>query len=226
MTSSHSIARQSRRVLWRDLLAPKEPFNSWSHLAAAAITVVLSPWLLWIAATPSRIAAMSTLLVGMLGTFTCSALTHALHAQQDEARLERWDRTFIYVLIAGTYTPLCLVVLSPGWSLSIIVAIWTQAALGVGLCWSRWALPRWLSTGLYVVMGWTLLLCIGHIWRVLLPYQRALLLLGGLSYTVGALIYVLRRPDPWSQRFGYHGIWHLLVVLGAGSFVALLVSVL
>lgn len=225
MSLTRIPARDTERPggLLRDLAAPKEPFNSWSHLAAALATALLAPWLLASMAT-GRILGMATLFCGMIGTFLCSALTHAAHDVADEKRLERWDRSFIYVLIAGTYTPLCQATLSPGWAAAIIAAIWIQAGLGVALVWSRLVLPRWVSTGLYVLMGWTVLACIGKLWAVLTALQFGLLLGGGLSYTVGAVIFALRRPDPWPGRFGYHGIWHLLVVVGAGAFLALVIS--
>jgi hemolysin III len=222
ITTPGTVRRAGRGVL-SDLAAPKEPFNSWSHLAAALVTLLMTPWLLT-AVAPGRVLGMLTLVSGMVGTFLCSALTHAARDGGAEARLERWDRSFIYVLIAGTYTALSQAALPPAWAAAIIVAIWILAALGVALVWSKLEVPRWLSTGLYVLMGWTVLICIGKLWSALTATQLVLLLAGGLSYTIGAVIYVLRRPDPWPSRFGYHGIWHLMVVAGAGAFVALVVS--
>jgi hemolysin III len=130
--------------------------------------------------------------------------------------LRRIDHSMIFVLIAGTYTPVCLIPLRGVWGWSLFGIVWSLAIAGIfqALFWIH--APRWFSTLLYLIMGWIVIVAfyplvqsisfIGIVWFVL----------GGLWYTGGALIYALKRPNPVPGIFGFHEIWHLFVM--AGSF--------
>jgi hemolysin III len=130
--------------------------------------------------------------------------------------LRRIDHTMIFVLIAGTYTPICLLPLRGGWGWSLFGIIWGMAIAGMiqALFWIH--APRWFSTSLYLLMGWLVIIAFyplvqsvplgGIIWFVI----------GGLCYSGGALIYALKKPNPFPGIFGFHEIWHLFVM--AGSF--------
>lgn len=126
----------------------------------------------------------------------------------------RFDNSAIFLLIAGTYTPVCLL-LGSGVGRDLLVIGWTGAALGIVLtvAWPR--APKRLMAGIYVLLGWVFVPAAAGL-RAAMGLQGLLLLgAGGLAYTAGAIVYALRRPDPFPRVFGYHEIFHLLVIAGA-----------
>lgn len=156
-------------------------------------------------------------LVLMLAT---SALHHVAH--REDGVFRRLDMTAIYLLIAGTYTPVCLLALPPAWGRPILLVVWSLAALGIGLRWLRPVTPRWVTAGLYLGLGWMSLAGAVPIAQAWAPQAIALLVGGGVVYTVGAIVYALRRPDPWPRHVGYHGLWHVFVLVGALLHFALI----
>jgi hemolysin III len=127
------------------------------------------------------------------------------------------DHANIFVLIAGTYTPLCVTLLG-GWvRVAILVTIWALALTGIGLAVINERLPRWVNASLYVGMGWVALLVLPALWAAM-RWGVALLVLGGALYTVGAVIYARKRPDPFPLTFGYHEVFHLFVIAGSVAF--------
>ena len=178
-----------------------------------------APWRAWsfVAFTLSSIAL-----------FTASTLLHAVRAgPRLEERLRRADHAAIFVLIAGSYTPITLVSLrgagSP-WSWPLFLVVWTLALAGVAfkLVWFR--APRWLSTALYLLLGWMAILVLRPIAQALAPGGLALLVTGGVLYSVGAVVYALKRPDPAPGAVGYHGLWHLFVLAGWGAHFAMMAA--
>jgi hemolysin III len=132
--------------------------------------------------------------------------------------LRALDHANIYLLIAGTFTPLCVNVLEGSFRNTMLVVIWSVALLGVALSVFTEHLPRFVTAGLYIGMGWIGVVVVPAFAR-LMPWPAvAVLLLGGLLYTVGALVYALRRPDPYPQVFGFHEIFHLFVIGGSAAF--------
>ena len=131
------------------------------------------------------------------------------------ALLKRFDHAAIFVLIAGTGTPICWLALDPSVGSKLLAAIWITAAVGIlqSVFWVR--APKWISIGLYVACGWLVGPYIPEIGAALGPASVWLLIAGGLLYTVGALIYAMKRPNPFPKIFGYHEIFHLLVILAA-----------
>jgi len=129
--------------------------------------------------------------------------------------MKRLDHAMIFVLIAGTYTPLCLLVLNTAWWISMLSVVWGLAGAGIimKLLWP--GAPRWLSVSLYAAVGWLALVASTELaaWFTVVPL--ALLLLGGLLYTLGGVVYAVRKPDPWPRAFGYHEVFHLLVIAGS-----------
>ncbi|MEX2245964.1 MAG: hemolysin III family protein [Dehalococcoidia bacterium] len=128
--------------------------------------------------------------------------------------LGRADHSMIFVLIAGTYTPFCLKVIGDAWGISILSVVWALAGAGVVLkvVWPQ--APRWLSVGLYLAVGWVAVVSAKPVVEEMSAWALALLLLGGAMYSIGALVYGARRPDPYPRVFGYHEVFHLLVVGG------------
>jgi hemolysin III len=138
--------------------------------------------------------------------------------------MRRLDHAAIFVLIAGTYTPICLLVPSRS-GLLLLAGVWAGALAGV-LFSIRWPLaPKWLTASLYVALGWAVVPVLPKLAGALGPVGIGLIAGGGVIYSVGALIYALRRPDPFPAVFGYHEVFHLLVIVAAAFHYAAVASV-
>ena len=129
--------------------------------------------------------------------------------------LKRLDHSMIFVLIGGTYTPFCLLVLNDAWGLSMLSVIWGVAAAGILLKLIWPGAPRWFGVILYAGAGWMAVVAGAPLsdWFDFTPLL--LLVLGGVLYTIGGVTYALRRPDPFPRVFGYHEVFHLLVIAGS-----------
>ena len=129
--------------------------------------------------------------------------------------LKRLDHSTIFLLIAGSYTPFCLAVLNTAWGISLLAVVWSLAGAGVllKLVWPGG--PRWLSVGLYLGVGWLAAVAATELleWFTLVPL--ALLVLGGVMYSLGGVVYAARRPNPFPRVFGYHEVFHAFVVAGS-----------
>lgn len=160
----------------------------------------------------------------LTGLFATSAAYHRM-AQSLRARewMRRADHAMIFVLIAGTYTPVCLLVLEGPWRVVALSAVWAVALLGVGLKLFRLEAMR-LGNSLYLVMGWAVLALVPRL-ASRLPVL-ALLAAGGLLYTAGTVVLSRRRPDPVPEVFGYHEVWHCLVVAAAACHYAMILLLL
>ena len=127
------------------------------------------------------------------------------------------DHMMIYLVIAGSYTPICAIALEGEWRLGMLLGVWILAVAGIlkKVFWLN--APRWFSTGLYLLMGWLCVIIFPQIWDVVPKVFSYWIIIGGLFYTIGAIIYALQKPNPAPSWFGYHGIWHLFVMGGAFS---------
>jgi hemolysin III len=121
----------------------------------------------------------------------------------------------IFVLIAGTYTPFCLLALDSGWRVGLLCVVWGLALCGIVFKLLWMSAPRWLSVALYLGMGWVAVIVAPALFQAVPPGGMALVLGGGLVYSVGAIVYGLRRPNPWPRALGFHELWHLFVVVGS-----------
>ena len=180
-----------------------------SALTLAPILIVLTPGV-----APRFIMAIYAL--GIVGLFGVSALYHRTDwSPSGSAVVRRLDHAMIFLATAGTHTPIALLALpdGPGWVLFGIV--WGGAALGIAgrLLFSHAPYP--VIAAPYVLVGWSSMFVINHVWASLHLAAFILLLVGGLLYTVGAVVYALRRPDPWPASFGYHEVFHTLTVVAA-----------
>ena len=135
--------------------------------------------------------------------------------------LRRIDHMMIFVLIAGTYTPICLVSLHGTWGWTLLVAIWAFALFGLLLKIFWMGAPRWLSTLIYVVMGWLAVFAFVPLEKAVSWKGIGMLLAGGIAYTVGAIIYGLKKPNiAMLKNFGFHEIFHVFVLAGSGIHIA------
>ena len=195
----------------------KEPYCGLSHALGAVLALAGLIVLLAIAdGGPWQRAGFAVYGVSMTLLFTASALTHSLHCSaRTGSRLDQFDYVSIFLLIAGSYTPICLGPLRGPWGWTLLGLEWGLAAAGTLATLVLRERAAWLRLGLYVVMGWLALIAIVPLARQLPPAALAWLVAGGVVYTVGAVVFATDRPRLWPDRFGAHDLWHTLVLLGA-----------
>ena len=202
----------------------REPVNGLTHLAGAILSTVGFVVLLVIAlenGSARQVVAFSIFGASLVAMYCASAFYHSLKlSERGVAHLRRIDHMMIYILIAGTYTPVCLVLLRGRLGLGLLIAVWSLAAAGAlqTIAWMH--APEWLSTALYIGMGWIALLVIRPLIAAAPLGFFYWILAGGIIYTIGAVIHAVDWPrvrDGAARRvFGSHEIWHLCVM--AGSF--------
>ncbi|MFA5013217.1 MAG: hemolysin III family protein [Candidatus Paceibacterota bacterium] len=198
----------------------KDPVSGLSHLAGAILSVFGTVLLVLSAmdkGLPFNIFAFLVFGTSMVFLYTSSAIYHLFgHSPEDVDVFRKIDHAMIYILIAGTYTPICLIPLTGTVGFVSIVVIWILAAFGVSTVFFKkfWThVPRWAATGLYILMGW---LSAGLLYPLSKTVPVAfiwLIALGGLFYTVGAIIYAFKKPNLF-KGFGFHEIFHILTLLG------------
>jgi hemolysin III len=197
----------------------REPINGLTHLAGGLLASVGLGVLLATAASAGRVdqlVAFGVFGLSLIALYTASTLYHLLPLSPDGiARLRRVDHMMIFVLIAGTYTPFCLLALDSGWRAGLLILIWSLALCGILLKLLWMGASRWLSVALYLGMGWVALIAAPALFRSVPTGGMAWVLGGGLVYSAGALVYGLRRPNLLPGVFGYHEVWHLFVMAGS-----------
>ena len=156
--------------------------------------------------------------------FAASTIYHFLSdgfliSEKLDQFMEDLDHSAIYMFIAGSYTPFIVNVFHDPWQEILMTLIWLIAVLGIGYTLFKRRLPTWarhrfVSTALFVMMGWTLLIRINEAMEVLKAMEIFLLVAGGVAYTVGALVYATKWPNPIKNVFGFHEVWHVFVMLG------------
>jgi hemolysin III len=202
------------------LFPPREPFNAYSHYLGALIALAWLILLMFEASEDSTGRQISFFVYGVsvILMFLSSAIYHSLNVQTKVEELFRmFDHILIYVVIAGTYTPMCVILLKDGWQLGMVLGIWLFALGGIlkKIFWLN--APRWFSTLIYLLMGWVSVIILPMIWNIM-PHDFIYWIgIGGVFYTVGAVIYAIKKPDPYPKVFGFHEIWHLFVMGGAFS---------
>tara|TARA_R100000963_G_C4629481_1_gene94921 strand:- start:146 stop:811 length:666 start_codon:yes stop_codon:yes gene_type:complete len=199
---------------------PREPFNAWSHYLGALIAFI---WLFFLMSEASESPLghkVSFIIYGITVVlmFLSSAIYHTLNVSFKVEEIFRMvDHYLIYIVIAGTYTPMCAIVLEGAWQWGMMLGVWIFALGGI-LKKTFWmSAPRWFSTFIYLLMGWVSVIILPMVWD-LIPHAFVYwIAVGGLFYTVGAVIYGMKKPDPFPEVFGFHEIWHLFVMGGAFS---------
>lgn len=183
----------------------------------SVIGVILLMKQSWASGRPGSVLAFSIYGFGLVNMFLWSALHHGVDGSP---RTNHWLRQMDYfaisVMIAGTFTPFCVILLrnSMGWT--VLGVVWALAAATILIKAAYPEAPRWLLTSLYIGMGWLGLAIVSPIYRHN-PTGLGVVVLGGLFFTVGGVIYGSEKPNPFPGRFGFHEIWHLLVLAGAAS---------
>ena len=202
----------------------KDPVSGFTHLAWAFLSIA-GLVLLIIAAAYSdepgwNITSCSIFGASLILLYTCSANYHLFNVGEKATTiLRKLDHIMIYFLIAGTYTPICLGPLRGGWGWSIFGVVWGLAILGLFLTIFWIKAPRWLTTGIYLGMGWIVVIAIYPI-IVIFRDLNALgsllwLLAGGIFYTIGGILYGLKWPKLKNKYFSFHAIFHIFIMLGS-----------
>jgi hemolysin III len=188
-----------------------------SHQWAFFVSVVLGAVLVLEAPHGTAKLASAIYAFSVAGLFGASALYHRIDWRSLAARrwMRRLDHSMIFVLIAGTYTPFAAVVLHGTLATVILAVVWTGAVAGIVLKLLWIDAPKWLIALIYVALGWVAVAAFPDMLDQLGVAPTAMVAAGGLLYTVGAVVYALRRPDPAPEVFGYHEIFHALVIAAA-----------
>jgi len=205
---------------------PKPRYRGVSHVAAAILMPLLGLVLVVLAPTASvRIAAL-VYTAGVTAMYATSAAYHRGHwSESTRLRLRRLDHSMIMVAIAATYTPVAVAALDTRSARVLLAVVWSLATVGVGLQLLWLHAPRWLVAALYIGIGWTALAFLPTLWRELGVVSFSLLVLGGVVYSLGAAVYSTRRPDPVPAVFGFHEVFHALVIAAGLVFYAAIVRV-
>ncbi len=212
---------------------PYDGLRLWSaltHGTGAGLAVLGTVLLILRAAavgTVWHVVSFSVYGFTMIGLYTASTLYHSVRTSEwGRMALRKYDHVSIYFLIAGSYTPLCLVALRGAWGWSLFGVIWGLALAGLALsvCWIM--APRWLTAGIYLFMGWLALIAIYPLTRVLPAEGLFWLLAGGVLYTIGGVSYALKWPGRGNAHFGCHEIFHVFIVLGSLSHFLLMYRVI
>jgi len=208
----------------------REPISGLTHLAGTLLAIIGVVWLL-IPAIQSRnieqITAFSIYGASLVALYSASSAYHLLRLSEYGTRtLRRLDHTMIYILIAGSYTPLCLIALRGAWGLSLLGVVWGLALAGFILTLFYLNKPRWLTVGIYIIMGWLAVVAFVPLLQRMPPAGIFWMVLGGVIYSGGAIIYARKRPDFVPGVFGFHELWHLFVMAGSAAHFVLIFSVI
>ncbi len=199
------------------IAAVKPKLRGVSHEWAFFLSLGFGVALILFADTPKATLAVAIYAVSLSALFGTSALYHRVNWSRPQVRqwMRRLDHSMIFFLIAGTYTPFALLVLNGTLAMAILVVVWIGAIAGaiVEMIWIDH--PKWASALIYLSLGWVAVAAFPELWSSLGPAGTLLVAAGGLLYTAGAVVYALQRPNPSPAIFGYHEIFHLLVIAAA-----------
>jgi len=191
----------------------KPTWRGWIHTGVLPLAVAGGVVLVVLADGLTAKVAAAIFFSSSILLFGTSAIYHRFNWKPKAKKaLKRFDHANIFVLIAGSYTPITLLALPQEKGLLLIVAIWTTALLGIGFRVFWLGAPRWLYVIIYIVMGWAAVVYLPDFINVNLA-MMVLILVGGLMYTLGAVFYALKRPNPFPGHFGFHEIFHSFTVL-------------
>lgn len=202
-------------------LARRPVLRGMSHLVGCVVAIGAGLVMALHASGAIQLVAAIIFTAGLALALGTSALYHRVRWSERRSRLmQKLDHSMIFVLVASTYTPVVLLAMDGGWRTWSLVATWVVASAGVIMRLAVPNVPRAVMVSMYVGFGWVALLLAPRLSGALTLSSFALLVAGGLLYTLGAVIYLLRRPDPLPRIFGYHEVFHAFVVAGAACHFA------
>lgn len=205
---------------WHNFLGKfKDPVSGFTHLGGALLSIVGLVVLVRYAARFADVKHIVTFAIfgaALILLYTSSAVYHLLKVPEKvNTLLRRIDHMMIYVLIAGTYTPVCVIGLTGAWGLSMLITVWVLAVMGIIMTVFWFGAPRWLTTAVYLLMGWLVVIAFYPLIHSLPVGGITWLAIGGLLYSVGAVVYGFKWPRINSRWFGFHEIFHLFVIAGS-----------
>ncbi len=203
----------------------REPVNGLTHLAGAIaaffgqIALLVVSWDVTTKIVTSLIYGISLILM-----FSASATYHLAKVKPRLHEIfHRLDHSAIFLLIAGTYTPFCMLAFTGFLRWGLLAIVWSFALIGILTKVFIPGMPRWLHTAPYVIMGWLGVIAAGQLFKDLSAWVLIWILIGGVIYTIGAVIYATKKLDLFPGKFGFHELWHIFVLLGASAhFVAVI----
>ena len=199
----------------------KDPGSAITHFIGMMMAIfAATPLLIKAGREPDKIhlISLAVFMISMILLYAASTLYHTLDISEPVNRfLKKLDHLMIFILIAGSYTPICLIVLRGKIGLNLCLLVWGIALLGITLKCFWITCPKWFSSALYISMGWVCVLAFTQIINALPPKAFLLLLAGGIIYTIGGIIYALKLPlfNSKHKNFGSHEIFHLFVMGGS-----------
>ena len=186
--------------------------------AAAAVGFAFGAVALWQRSgfDPGLRLSVTVFTGSVIGLFLVSATFHSMPWSRTwMKRVQRLDHSMIYVLIAASYVPICLVALPPEWGIPMLAVVATLGAIGIVLKLTAYQRLGWLGYALYPIMGWAAVVAAPALATHLTAGQLGLIVAGGLAYTIGFPVLLKRWPDPWPRSFGYHEVWHVFTIVAA-----------
>jgi hemolysin III len=206
----------------------REPVNGLIHLCGAItaffglIALLIFGW-----NGAMRIVSVSIYGLSLIAMFSTSAAYHLAKVEPAVLlTLRKLDHSAIFLLIAGTYTPFCMIAFTGFWRWGLLAIIWTIAAVGIVIKVFYLKAPSWVNVVIYVVMGWLCVMAAPKMLYVLPVDTMIWLIIGGVVYTLGAVVYVTKIFDFVPQKFGFHEIWHIFVLIGASAHYVSVMSLL
>ncbi len=202
----------------------REPVNSLTHWGGALLALAGLIALLVVGwSTPAKILSLTVYGLSLIGMFSASATYHMVHVNDRALEIFRKiDHSAIYLLIAGTYTPFCVNAFTGFWKWGLLGIIWGLALIGITVKVFVIRAPRWVNAGIYLIMGWLCVAAIGQM-SVLPAWVLTWMIIGGVTYTLGAIVYMTKIFNFVPGVFGFHEVWHIFVLLAAAAhFVAVL----
>ncbi len=202
----------------------KDPISTLTHLIALICCIPVTVFLIIkaaLTATVWHIVSFSVFGAALILLYAASTFYHMLKISEKKSELLRKiDHMMIFVLIAGSYTPICLITLRGVWGYTLLILVWSIAILGILFKVFFINMPRWLTSGIYLFMGWLVIVAFVPLSKSLHPMGFLLLALGGVAYTAGGVVYAIKKPS--FKHFGFHEIFHVLVMLGSFFHILLM----
>ena len=187
--------------------------RGWLHLVCFFLAIPAGVLVVALASSASARVAAVVYAVGLVSLFGVSGWYHRGNWSVTwRRRMSQLDHATIFVMIAGSYTPLCIVVLDGSMKVAMLVVAWVGAAVGAALAWSQGPRTRTVRSGLYIALGWAVCAAGPQLVQRLTTTELLLIAAGGVLYTVGAIFLATRWPNPSPRVFGYHEVWHTFVV--------------
>ncbi|WP_195923251.1 PAQR family membrane homeostasis protein TrhA [Clostridium tepidum] len=197
----------------------REPLSGLTHLFGAIMSIVGLIILINFSIfqnSPLHVAVFSIFGASLILLYSASSIYHLVTASKKSIKiLRRIDHSMIYILIAGSYIPVCLLALKGTFGLIMLTIIWVLAIIGILVKNFWFYAPRWISTSFYLIMGWLIIFAIFPLSKILSTGDLFWLITGGIAYSIGAIIYGTKKPKIFSKYFTFHDIFHIFVLLGS-----------